>query len=188
MKTLIVYYSRTGNNEALASEVATRIDAELFRLETVQPRTNGTIAFDQIFGRAPALSACPDHVDTYDLVLFMSPVWMFRVASPLRRCLKQLRPQLRRYALVTMSGGALGPNCKVAAEAVKYAGNGLVFDIDLRAAQWCTVPENPTTDDTSAYTLADHPEDLSRLAGVVEDLVSHTRVQAQPEICESPCN
>lgn len=172
---MIIYHSRTGNNEALASELAARTGADLVRIETKKPQTNGTIALDQMFGRRPELVSVPSKVDAYDLVLFMGPVWIFRLASPLRTCLKRLRPHLKRYALVTMSGGALGPNPKVAADVVKLAGKGLVFDIDLRAAQWCTIPENPSTDDTSSYSLSDSREDLDRLASVAVGLVTSVR-------------
>ena len=46
MKTLIVYYSFTQNNEALARMLQTRLDCEMLKIETVKRRSTFSIFLD----------------------------------------------------------------------------------------------------------------------------------------------
>jgi len=55
MKTLIVYYSFTQNNEALAKMIQTRLDCEMFKIETIRKRSSFSIFLDAVFGRKPAI-------------------------------------------------------------------------------------------------------------------------------------
>jgi flavodoxin len=124
MKTIIVYYSRTGNNAALAEKVAERLGADRFELIDANPRTMKTIVLDMLFNRYPPLKAFPENIGKYDLVVFMGPIWMFGIASPMRTCFKELKKKMGEYAFVSINGGALGPNTKIAGKLVRRLGRG----------------------------------------------------------------
>jgi flavodoxin len=110
MKTLIVSYSLSGNNEALANSLTKSLNAEHITVTEPKHRSMGTIAFDVMLNRTPHVK--PEHIDLagYDLVIFLAPVWMGQVASPLRAYFKEYKNIIGNYAFVSISGGAEGPN------------------------------------------------------------------------------
>lgn len=167
MKTLVVYYSRTGNNKALAERVATELGAEVFPVLEKGEKTVGRIMFEMILGIKPRLKIAPPDASAYDLVLFMGPVWMFHVPSPLRSCFSRMRRTIRKYAYVSVSGGALGPNPGLARELVSRLGKKLVMLLDLNVAHLCRIETDPATGKARDYFLRDNPDDLERLSRIV---------------------
>jgi len=164
MKTVVVSYSYTGNNEALAAAVATSLSAEHVKITEAKPRTMGTIIGDMIFGRAPKAQPSPDVLAQYERVILMGPVWMGKVASPLRAYLKAIKKQPQPYAFACISGGALNPNPKLKAEIAKRAGAQPDAYIDLHIAD--LMPEKKATmDDTGTYHLS--AEEVEKLCGMV---------------------
>lgn len=175
MKTIIVYYSNTGNNAALANRLSTELGADVFRLVEKKPRTIGASILDLLFGRSPPLESLPEGLESYDIVVFIGPVWMFHVASPFRSVFRQNRGDIKRYAWISVSGGALGPNAPIAKELVRRMGKKLAFCLDLNIAQYCEVPPKATTDDTGEYHIAEHPGDLDRLTRVALEAIRNLR-------------
>jgi hypothetical protein len=89
------------------------------------------IVIDILFNRTPAVNLTVDKMKDYDLVIFIEPVWMGHVATPLRGYFKHLKARLGRYAFVSISGGADGANPKLADELNKRLGKSPVALIDL---------------------------------------------------------
>jgi len=176
MKTIVVYYSLTGNNAALAQKVAFELGAESFALvEKKEGRTTKDIIADMIFGRRPELRALPSNLESYDLVIFMAPIWTFHLPSPLKTCLKGLKSKLKKYAFISLSGGALGSNTKIAAELVKRLGKGMALQLDLNIAHYCETSARATMKDTGEYRVKDHPADLERLSRIAVEALRGIR-------------
>lgn len=176
MKTIVVYYSLTGNNAALAERVALELGAESFRLvEMKEGRTTKDIIFDMIFEKRPALRVLPQDLESYDLVVFMAPIWTFHLPSPLKTCMRGLKSKLKKYAFISLSGGALGSNTKIASELVKRLGKGMALQLDLNIAHYCETAVDPTAKDTAAYRVKDHPADLVRLAKIAVEALRGIR-------------
>ena len=84
---LVVYYSRSGNTEALAREIARKMAADIIRIKSE------VYSLDYIGWRRASKDASsevlaeinPDVVDMsqYRLVFLGSPIWWFRPAPPL---------------------------------------------------------------------------------------------------------
>jgi flavodoxin len=165
MKSIVVSYSYTGNNAELARNVSEELSADRFELVETKARTTKNIILDMLTGRKPRLVRLPEGIETYDLVIFMSPIWLFHIPAPMRTCFKHLKAKIKKYAFVSLSGGALGPNTKTAQELVKRLGKKLAVLLDLNSAHFCSVGKNPTTDDTGAYSLRAHSDDLEKLFG-----------------------
>lgn len=165
MNVTIISYSRTGNNEALATSLAATLEAEHIRVTEEKSRTMGAIVMDMIFNRTPSVNFSAEAITQHDLVLFVGPVWMGQVATPLRACFKQLKEKIERYAYVSISGGADGPNPKLAGELKKRLGKEPVAVIDLHIADLLPQEPKPTRDDTSAYRI--NESDTKRLTDTV---------------------
>ena len=165
MKVIVISYSFTGNNEALASSIAAEFTAEHIKITESKPRTFGKIILDIIFNRTPPVNPIVDwhvlarQVEDNDLVLFVGPVWLGQVASPFRAYFKHLKAGLGRtrtfqYAFISISGGALGPNFKLASELKKRVDQEPAALIDLHIADLLPPNPKPTMKVTSAYRLS----------------------------------
>ncbi|MDK2952490.1 MAG: hypothetical protein PWQ77_2155 [Kosmotogales bacterium] len=164
MKTAVISYSYTGNNDALANSVARELTADHIQISEKKPRTMGTIALDMLISRTPKVNVNPDILKKYDMVLFFAPIWMGYVASPLRSHLKYLKKHPQKYGFFSISGGADSDNPKLKGELKKRTGAEPEIYLDLHIADLLSKP-NPTRKDTSAYKLND--KDIKQLTDVI---------------------
>jgi flavodoxin len=155
MKVIVVSYSLTGNNEALAASVAAALGGEHVRLTEAKSRSMGKIALDVMFNRTPKIAMPVEEMGAYDLLLFVGPVWMGHIASPFRACFKQLGPGIGDYAFISICGGADGPNPKLAGELEKRLGKAPARLLDLHIADLLPPEPKPTRDDTMAYRITE---------------------------------
>jgi len=155
MNIAVVSYSYTGNNERLAVQVASRLSADHIKIGTTKPVTVGSIALDMLFRRTPKTEPAPESLRSFDFVLYVGPVWMGQVASPLRGYLRILRKQPRAYGYLSISGGADGDNPKLAAELKRHTGEAPQLLLDFHIRDLLPAEPRPTRQDTSAYQLTD---------------------------------
>jgi hypothetical protein len=153
MKIVVISYSLTGNNEALANSIAKDFAVEHIKITELNPRNMVAIVLDLIFNRTPRVQPIPQNLEKYDLILFVGPVWMGQVATPLRAYLTYLKLNPRKYAFISISGGADGANPKLAGELINRTGEKPVALIDLHIADLLSPDPKPTRKDTSAYRL-----------------------------------
>ena len=87
-EVLVIYYSRSGNTEAMAREIARKFDANIIKIEAEKYpldlqgwRNAGTDADQKI----TQVAIKPEKVDMkkYNLIFLGSPIWWFRPAPPL---------------------------------------------------------------------------------------------------------
>ncbi|MFA5561444.1 MAG: hypothetical protein WDA00_02240 [Eubacteriales bacterium] len=150
MKTLILSYSLTGHNEALAKVIAEALQAEHISITEPKKRTNGTIAADLIFGRTPRTAPSPQVMSAYDLVIFAAPVWMGQPAFPLRAYWKQLKKHPQSYAFVSVSG-AHTPGLSGALK--KKTGIDALMVVNLPITDLLPPEPKPTPQSIGAYRL-----------------------------------
>ena len=172
MKITVLSYSMTGNNDALATSVAQALQAEHIKVEEPKTRTTGTIIKDMLFNATPKVQPAPACVDDCDMVLLLGPIWMGSVAAPLRAYLKHLRKNPRPYAFFSISGGALGPNPKLANELTKKTGEQPAALVDLHIADLLPADPKPTREETSRYKISD--TDISKLTDTIVKAVKET--------------
>ncbi|PWE17169.1 hypothetical protein DDZ18_05580 [Marinicauda salina] len=110
MKTLIVYYSRTGTTKRVVEALARAIRADTaeIRCEAYRPGVLRLIKAVMDAGRRrPCAPIHPPHLDyaPYERVVIAAPVWAGRPALPLQAWLKS-KPHLpgRVVLLVTFAG------------------------------------------------------------------------------------
>lgn len=165
MKIVIISYSFTGNNEALAKSIAAEFAAEHIKITESRPRTTGTIILDMLFNRIPQVSPAVDKMADKDLIIFVGPVWMGQAAAPFRTYFKHLKARPGRYAFISISGGAIGTNPKLAGDLKKRAGREPAALVDLHIADLLPSDPKPAMKDTSAYRI--NESDLKKLTGTI---------------------
>lgn len=105
MKTLVIYYSRTGNNKYLAEKLAQTIPSDI---EVITPRMNlfPMLLIFSWLDRSLGVHALTHRVDDYDAVVVCGPVWMGQLISPLRDIIKTYRTRIKRLYFVTCCGSS----------------------------------------------------------------------------------
>lgn len=157
MNLIVVSYSLTGNNHALAESVAKKLNAKHIAVteKRTKKRTMGTTVKDMLFHLTPEAEPSADIIGRDDAVLLVGPVWIGQVATPLRSYMKRLATLNCPYAFLTISGGADGPNVKLGDELKRRMKRDPAAVLDMLIADLLPKEPKPTRDDTSAYKLTE---------------------------------
>jgi len=103
MKTLVVYYSRTGNNRFVAQRLA---DALTCEVEEIRPAFGGF--FFLLAGSALKIGVgnrrLRNDPAAFDRVILCGPIWMGTVVQPLRAFLSKYRKTIKSLTFVTACG------------------------------------------------------------------------------------
>lgn len=113
MKILIVYYSMLGNTEFVARQISDLLDADLLRLEPVKKYPDEGIKKFFWGGKSAVMAEKPKLLqyifksDSYDIVIFGTPIWAGNIAPPLRTFISENTDNLKnkKFAVFTCSSG-----------------------------------------------------------------------------------
>jgi flavodoxin len=110
MKTLVVYYSRTGVTRTVAQALAGRLRADVEELRDHKNRSGarGWLAacMDAACKRLTEIDPPTRDAAVYDLVLIGTPVWAFTMAPAVRTYLSRCGPTIRKAAFFCTMGGS----------------------------------------------------------------------------------
>ncbi|MGP1395146.1 MAG: flavodoxin family protein [Inquilinaceae bacterium] len=113
MKTLIVFYSRTGTTAKVARGLADALGAEIAEIGCRRYRPGGLrylrAGHDSLRGRLPPIEVRADRLSDYDLVILGAPIWTSYPAVPLRAFLDRTRDLPAHVALFLTHGGHSEP-------------------------------------------------------------------------------
>jgi flavodoxin len=114
-KTLIVYYSWSGNTRQIVGQIRKTIQADVFELKTVDPYpeeyrpTTVQAKKEQEAGYRPPLSTKIDNLGDYDVIIIGSPNWWGTVAMPVFTFLESYDLSGKTIAMyITHEGSRLG--------------------------------------------------------------------------------
>ena len=89
-RTLVAYFTLTGNTEKAAKIIAEETNADLYQIELVTPypseyKEQTELAKKELSeGILPAIKPWPENIGEYDVVFVGSPVWWGTMATPVR--------------------------------------------------------------------------------------------------------
>ena len=111
MKTLVVYYSRSGHTRTAAEALARALRADCEEIVDFVDRS-GVRGYlrsgaDALFSRRVDVAPLAHDPAAYDLVVFGTPVWMERISSPVRSLLLRL-PKLQGKIAFFVTEGSRG--------------------------------------------------------------------------------
>ncbi|MEM9471268.1 MAG: hypothetical protein AAGA00_04875 [Pseudomonadota bacterium] len=113
MRTLIVYYSRTGTTAKVARALASRLNADIREISC--DRYAGGIfryllaGYDSVRGNLPEIEMAEYLPEHYDLVLVGTPIWTSHPALPVRSFLNRKPDLPARIAIFLTHGGHSPP-------------------------------------------------------------------------------
>ena len=110
MKALVVYYSRTGNTEKLATAIAEKSGTDLLPITEEKPRQglSGALlsCWHSFAEKKPPIAEFEVVLEDYPLVIVGTPIWAGNLAAPVRTFLVKYRQQLDRVAFFATFGVA----------------------------------------------------------------------------------
>jgi flavodoxin len=116
MKSIVIYYSRKGSNEYLASKIAGRLSCDL---EPIKPRINTFGLF--LMNLNPGIRSLKRVIANYDRIILVGPIFMGHFIPPLRSFVKKYNAQINEMVFVTCCGSTYQKKNE------KF-GHGLVFN------------------------------------------------------------
>jgi hypothetical protein len=170
MNTLVVYYSHSANNAALAMEVRRRLDCDIFRVEEVGKRTRFTIFLDKLFNRMPPIKDCPMALERYERFIIVAPVWASDVATPMKAFLVKYRSYINHFSFITVCGGIADQQEKIRGELA-----ALVRQEPEKVSEiWITrlIPEEKKLDVRFMMNYKLGPVDFEKISGQIDEFVS----------------
>lgn len=111
MKTLLVYYSRSGHTEQIAKEIARQCKADIDRIRDADVDRSGLWGYLrsgwQALSRAtPPIQRVGKNPADYELVVIGTPVWNWGLAAPVRSYARQHAGEFRQLAFFCTEGGS----------------------------------------------------------------------------------
>lgn len=136
MKTLVIYYSLSGNTKLIAETIAKEIGADILELKTKNSLI-GKIGFLKYFwgGKQVIMKETPELMPLkkdfakYDLIFIGTPVWAFSFAPPLKTLFSKRVVQNKKVALFCSHGGGIGKTIENMKKEME--GNDFVGQIDF---------------------------------------------------------
>lgn len=105
MKTLIVYFSFTGNNQLLANAIADDIGAEVLQITEPKKRGMLRVMLDMLFNRFPKINEIRVSLQKYDHIYLVAPIWNYHIAHPMKSFIKNNKEGLKNYSFITLCSG-----------------------------------------------------------------------------------
>ncbi|WP_074410176.1 flavodoxin family protein [Aquimarina megaterium] len=156
MKTLIVYFSFSGNNELLAKDLAKDLGADLLQITESKKRGMFGIMLNMLFNRFPKINELDILWNDYRHVILIAPIWNYIIAHPMKTFIKKNKEYLKNYSFITLCSGRDTQKEKIAAQLEKLAGHEPKAIIEFETRTFITREQ----ESKGAYKVT--KEDLTR--------------------------
>jgi flavodoxin len=110
MKTLIIYYSRTGTTKKLAENIKLKLPSEIEEITDTKDR-KGPIGYmfsgrDAMRRKLSDLNPINFNPAEFDLVVIGTPVWVANISAPVRTYLEKFKGQFKKVAFFSTMGSS----------------------------------------------------------------------------------
>lgn len=111
-KTLVIYYSRSGNTKQIADYISEKIGGDVVRLETVRTYPSNydemldTAKEEQRNGGRPELKNKNINITNYDTIFLGYPIWWGEIATPVYTFLDEYDLSGKKIAPFVTSGSS----------------------------------------------------------------------------------
>ncbi len=151
MKSLVVYYSRTGNARYVAQTIASQIGADIEEVIDLKKRS-GVLGWlsggkDAKQGKETEISPLTKSPANYDLIVVGTPIWASKPTPAIVTYLKKNNLSGKKVAVFFTQGGekpqgveeikALIPNSTFEGELVLTNPSKSKTESEQRIAEWC---------------------------------------------------
>ena len=158
VNTLVVYFSWSGNNRALAEDLAKRLNADICEVVEARRRRGWTIALDLLFRRKPKILPLSCSPAVYDHIVLVAPIWASQVAHPLQTFLREMSANLPPLSFIAFCGNRTDEQgARIERQLSLLAGKRPVQIVQLPLAERVPVKERRNPGAVSKYRVT--PDD-----------------------------
>ncbi|MCD1294357.1 flavodoxin [Methanocella sp. CWC-04] len=101
MKTLIAYYSNTGNTMKVANDIRSKIKADITRIEAEKESSYLFKCINALLKKKTPIKQCTTNLNNYDNIIICSPVWAASAPPAVNQYLNELQNTLgKKYSVV----------------------------------------------------------------------------------------
>ena len=135
MKTLVAYYSRTGNTERVAEALAKNLNADIGAIVSdTKGKGMGRLAMQAFMRTRAKITPTTKDAASYNLVIIGSPVWAGKMSSPIRAYLAQNKKKFANVAFFCTHGNPSSEgSAKMLESMEKLAGKKTAGMLDVAA-------------------------------------------------------
>lgn len=119
-KNLIVYYSRTGNAEVIATSLKKELDCDC---EMIIDNVNrkGIIGYiksgyEASKKKCPPIAGLKHDIKEYNSVIIVTPIWAGTMVSPMRTFIKDNIKNIKNLSIIVTSAG---DDCRIAKDLIE---------------------------------------------------------------------
>jgi len=110
MKTLVVFYSRTGTTKKVANTISKILDCNSEEIIDTKSR-HGVIGYlisgkDATLRKLTQIKDIKRRPEIYDLVIIGTPVWAYNMATPIRTYITLYKERFKKVAFFCTMGGS----------------------------------------------------------------------------------
>ncbi|MET0543934.1 MAG: flavodoxin [Variovorax sp.] len=136
-KVLVIFHSLTGTSRNVAKLLCAQQGWPMAEITTVHRRAGGwgnlLCIVDSLFHLRPPIRYDGPHPADFDAVVLISPIWLMRLASPMRSFLADRRQRLPEVAVVSVMGGTGSPDA--AEEVGRWIGRPVAWSTTVTARE-----------------------------------------------------
>lgn len=103
MKTIVIYYSKTGNNKYIAEKIQKDLGCDI---EAIRPRLKAIVpqvlaTFTRL---TPGIKKLESDISVYDRIILVTPMWIGSIVYPVYSFLKKYITQIKKVHLISCCG------------------------------------------------------------------------------------
>ncbi|MCL2774577.1 MAG: hypothetical protein FWD71_14705 [Oscillospiraceae bacterium] len=108
IKTLIVYYSRSGKSEIIAKDLQNRTGCDTDKIEYANKNKISFIGagFEAAFRKKVKIKGAGHNPGDYERIIFVTPVWAGKISTPIRSYMSENKANIKSYSLIATCGGS----------------------------------------------------------------------------------
>jgi len=130
MKSLVAYYSRTGNTKKVAEAIAGDLNADIEPIiADTDGKGMGRLAMQAMFGVHAKIGQTTKDASSYDIVIVGTPVWASKMSPPVRTYLTKYKNKFKSVAFFCTYGGR--GSQKVLRSMESFCGKTAVGTLDI---------------------------------------------------------
>jgi hypothetical protein len=181
MKTLIVYYSYTGNNRLLSEHLARLLGSDICPVVELKKRNGFKILLDVFLKRTAKIKLLDLPIHPYEHVFFIAPLWASRIASPMRALLEREKNSIGSYSFISFCGYEIpGQKEKVTQELIHLTGKTPSQVLELKISDLFPPDEKNKIRVISKYQAK--PQDLAMYSEQIHQIVATKRSETHEKL------
>lgn len=107
MKSLVAFYSRTGNTKIVAEALAGALGADIEPIVSdTEGKGMGRLVLETLLKTRARIGAIRNDPSSYDLIVVGTPIWAHNVSGPVRTYLEQNKNKFKSVAVFCTYGGS----------------------------------------------------------------------------------